>query len=50
MIEELLEELKEYRNEMVAKNYPFQKISNIITIWEEKLRIAREERRKEVGG
>ncbi len=33
---QLLEEIKAYRNDMVARNYPFQKISNIITIWENK--------------
>ena len=32
----LLEEIKAYRNDMVARNYPFQKISDIITIWENK--------------
>ena len=33
---ELLEEIKAYRNDMVAKNYPFQQISDIITRWEMK--------------
>ena len=33
---ELLEEIKAYRNDMVARNYPFQQISNIITKWETK--------------
>ena len=33
---ELLKEIKEYRNDMVARNYPFQQISNIITKWETK--------------
>ena len=28
---ELIKEMKEYRNDMVARNYPFQQISNIIT-------------------
>ena len=31
---ELLKELKAYRDEMVARNYPFQQISNIISKWE----------------
>ena len=31
---ELLKELKKYRDEMVARNYPFQQISDIITKWE----------------
>ena len=34
--EELLKELKAYRDEMVALNYPFQRISDIITKWEMK--------------
>ena len=33
---ELLKELKAYRNDMVARNYPFQRISDIITKWEMK--------------
>ena len=33
-VEELLEEIKAYRNDMVARNYPFQRISDIITRWE----------------
>jgi len=32
--EELLKQIKAYRNDMVAKNYPFQQISDIITKWE----------------
>jgi hypothetical protein len=35
-IKKLLEEIKAYRNDMVARNYPFQQISNIITKWETK--------------
>tara|TARA_R110000765_G_scaffold77279_2_gene151825 strand:+ start:1452 stop:1700 length:249 start_codon:yes stop_codon:yes gene_type:complete len=34
--EKLLEEIKAYRNDMVARNYPFQQISDIITKWEMK--------------
>ena len=34
--EELLKEIKAYRNDMVARNYPFQEISDIITKWETK--------------
>ena len=34
--EELLKELKAYRNDMVARNYPFQQINDIITKWETK--------------
>ena len=37
MIEELLEDIKTNRNDMVAKNYPHQQISDIITKWENKL-------------
>ena len=33
---ELIEEMKEYRNGMVARNLPFQWISDIITKWEMK--------------
>jgi len=32
--EGLLKQIKAYRNEMVARNYPFQQISDIITKWE----------------
>ena len=32
----LLQEIKAYRNDMVARNYPFQEISNLITKWEMK--------------
>jgi replicative DNA helicase len=33
---ELLRQIKAYRNDMVARNYPFQQISDIITKWEMK--------------
>jgi len=33
---ELLKQIKAYRNDMVARNYPFQRISDIITKWEMK--------------
>jgi hypothetical protein len=36
-IKDLLKEIKAYRNDMVARNYPFQEISNIITKWEMKI-------------
>ena len=36
LIEELLKELKEYRNELVSKNYPFQRISNLIVKYDDK--------------
>ena len=35
-LEELLEDIKAYRNDMVARNYPYQRISDIITRWEMK--------------
>ena len=35
-LDELLKELKAYRNDMVARNYPFQKISDIIIRYEMK--------------
>ena len=35
-LEELLKEIKAYRNDMVARNYPYQRISDIITKWEMK--------------
>ena len=37
MIEELLKELRELRNEMVQKNWPAQRLSNIILKYEMKL-------------
>ena len=37
-LEELLKEIKAYRNDMVARNYPFQQISDIITKWEMKIK------------
>ena len=36
-IQELLKELKELRNDMVAKNYPFQQLSNIILKYDDKV-------------
>ena len=33
---ELIKEMKEYRNGMVARNLPFQWISDVITKWEMK--------------
>ena len=35
-VDELLKEIKAYRNEMVARNFPHQQISDIITKWETK--------------
>ena len=36
-IKNLLKEITAYRNDMVARNYPYQRISDIITKWEMKL-------------
>ena len=35
-IKELIKQIKEYRDSMVAHNYPHQQISDIITKWEMK--------------
>ena len=35
-IKTLLKEIKAYRDDMVARNYPHQQISDIITKWEHK--------------
>jgi hypothetical protein len=35
-VEELLKEIKAYRDDMVARNYPHQQINDIITKWETK--------------
>ena len=35
-IEELLKEIKAYRDDMVARNYPHQQISDIITKYDKK--------------
>ena len=35
-IKELIKEIKAYRNDMVARNYPFQQINDIIMKWENK--------------
>ncbi len=49
-IEEILEELREYRAELVHKNYPMGKVNEIILKWETKIALDKMERRKEVGG
>ena len=46
---QLIEELKAYRDDMVARNYPHQQSSDIITKWEHKkdfLEEAEKERRE----
>ena len=45
----LLKKIKAYRDDMVARNYPYQRISDIITEWETKkdfLEEAEKENRK----
>ncbi len=36
LFEELLEDLKKHRNDMVSRNYPFQQLSNLILNYEDK--------------
>ena len=36
-IEDLLEDVKAYRNTMVARNFPHQEITNLIMKWDQKL-------------
>ena len=43
----LLKEIKAYRDDMVARNYSYQRISDIITEWEKTHRDFREEAEKE---
>ena len=38
MIEEILKDLRELRNEMVQANWPAQRLSNIILKYEDKIR------------
>ena len=46
-IDELLKEIKEYRNDMVARNYPHQRISDIITKYESRDFLEEAEKEKE---
>ena len=43
LAEELLEEIKEHRNDMVARNYPYQQLTNLIYKWEEILKKDKDE-------
>ena len=43
----LLNDIKKYRNDMVARNYPYQQISDIITKWEEHLATKQEIQNKD---
>ena len=38
MIDELLEDIKKIRNDLVAKNYPYQQLTNLIYNWEDIIR------------
>ena len=40
MIIDLLNDIKKIRNDMVAKNYPYQQLTNLIMKWEEKLNLS----------
>ena len=46
MIEEILKDLKELRDEMISVNWPAQRLSNIITIYEIKLQEQKSESQK----
>ena len=46
MIKELLEDIKELRNEMVQANWPAQRLSNIILKYEMKLQDQKSESQK----
>ena len=44
MIEDILKDLKELRDEMLSVNWPAQRLSNIITIYEMKLQEQQEQK------
>ena len=46
MIKEILKDLKELRDEMISVNWPDQRLSNIITIYEIKLQEQKSESQK----
>ena len=46
MIKEILKDLKELRDEMLSVNWPAQRLSNIITIYEIKLQDQKSESEK----
>ena len=46
MIEDILKDLKELRDEMLSVNWPAQRLSNIITIYEIKLQEQKTESQK----
>ena len=46
MIKEILKDLKELRDDMISVNWPAQRLSNIITIYEIKLQEQKSESQK----
>ena len=46
MIEDILKDLKELRDEMLSVNWPAQRLSNIITIYEIKLKEENDKRNR----
>ena len=44
MIEEMLKDIKDLRDEMLSVNWPAQRLSNIITIYEMKLQEQQEQK------
>ena len=46
MIEDILKDLKELRDEMLSVNWPAQRLSNIITIYEMKLKEKNDKRNR----
>ena len=47
LFEELLKDLKKHRDDMVARNYPFQQLSNLITKYEDLARAKEDTPHKE---
>ena len=46
MIQDILKDLKELRDEMLSVNWPAQRLSNIITIYEMKLKEENDKRNR----
>ena len=47
LFEELLKDLKKHRDDMVARNYPFQQLSNLIVKYEDLARAKQDISHKE---
>jgi uncharacterized protein YmfQ (DUF2313 family) len=43
-LKKLLDEIKSIRNDLVARNYPYQQLTNLIYKWEEYINTPQEER------